>query len=253
MSARSRVVGVMVLACMAFVAPAAAQEATPAVPEGCAVVADGLAHPRDLAYGPDGTIYAVVDDDTARTIAAISEDGTVATLGEGLPLAPADTAPSGLAVSPNGDVWMLHNGGVSRLLDDGSPEAFGPISGATGIAVDTDGRLIVAIGAAGQVLRCDVVPEFAGVPEVTISLQDVFFEPNEVTIPANTDVTIHIVNDGFAFHNFAIPAAGASTPQLGNGGTEDLVVNLPPGDYEIVCEVRGHEGAGMVGILHVTG
>src|SRR6185295_9198817 len=36
---------------------------------------------------------------------------------------------------------------------------------------------------------------------VDVVAQDIFFEPKELTIPANTDVTVNVRNEGAAAHN----------------------------------------------------
>lgn len=79
-----------------------------------------------------------------------------------------------------------------------------------------------------------------------------FFDPAELTIPANTEVTLHIVNEGVAAHNLSLNVAGITTPFLEEGEDYELVLNLPAGDYAIVCDVPGHRIAGMTGILHVV-
>jgi uncharacterized cupredoxin-like copper-binding protein len=73
-----------------------------------------------------------------------------------------------------------------------------------------------------------------------------------VTIPADTEVTLRLVNEGVAAHNLSIEGTGIESPMVGSGETYELVVNLPPGDYVIVCEVPGHRLGGMTGILHVV-
>jgi len=79
------------------------------------------------------------------------------------------------------------------------------------------------------------------------------FDPNELTIPANTDVTLHLQNEGNATHNMTITGTGISSPMIPGGESADVVVNLPPGDYAIGCDVPGHRMAGMTGVLHVVG
>jgi uncharacterized cupredoxin-like copper-binding protein/mono/diheme cytochrome c family protein len=79
---------------------------------------------------------------------------------------------------------------------------------------------------------------------------DIYFEPAEVTIPANTDVPFTLPNDGAAAHNFSIDELGISIDQA-PGSTEETVINAPPGTYEYYCNVPGHKAAGMVGTLIV--
>lgn len=88
---------------------------------------------------------------------------------------------------------------------------------------------------------------------VDVTTQDSFsFEPNRLTIPANTDVAIRITNDGFAQHGFVIVDTGYEIELLSNGESADLVVNLLPGEYTFICPVPGHQPSGMVGTLIVN-
>jgi nitrite reductase (NO-forming) len=88
-----------------------------------------------------------------------------------------------------------------------------------------------------------------GSPQVVTAF-DIYFEPKEVTIPANTDVTFDIPNNGVTAHNFSIDALKISV-DLPPGQTQHVVINAPPGTYEFYCDVPGHKEAGMVGTLTV--
>jgi uncharacterized cupredoxin-like copper-binding protein/mono/diheme cytochrome c family protein len=79
---------------------------------------------------------------------------------------------------------------------------------------------------------------------------DIYFEPKEITIPANTDVSFTLPNDGAAAHNFSIDELDISV-DLAPGSTGKTVINAPPGTYEYYCDVPGHKEAGMVGTLIV--
>ena len=75
---------------------------------------------------------------------------------------------------------------------------------------------------------------------------DLAFQPTEITIPANTDVTIKAVNKGALPHTFTIPDV-ADTGEVAGGSSAEVKVNLPPGEYTFDCSVPGHKDAGMVG------
>lgn len=90
----------------------------------------------------------------------------------------------------------------------------------------------------------------AEVPAQTITSFDIYYEPKEVTIPANTDVTITLPNDGVAAHDFSIDALNVEVA-LPPGETQTVVINAAPGSYEYYCNVPGHKEAGMVGTLIV--
>jgi plastocyanin len=84
----------------------------------------------------------------------------------------------------------------------------------------------------------------------TVTSFDIYFEPKEITIPANTDVTFTLPNDGVSSHDFSIDALGVEVA-LPPGETQTVVINAKPGSYEYYCNVPGHKEAGMVGTLVV--
>jgi uncharacterized cupredoxin-like copper-binding protein len=86
---------------------------------------------------------------------------------------------------------------------------------------------------------------------VEIVSHDIFFEPDTLTILANTDVTVSLPNQGVSAHNFSIDALGIDV-DLPPGATEEIVINAPAGEYEFYCNVPGHKEAGMVGTLVVS-
>jgi uncharacterized cupredoxin-like copper-binding protein len=88
---------------------------------------------------------------------------------------------------------------------------------------------------------------------ITINMGDIFFDPEEFTILANTDVTVTVVNNGAALHAFSIDALNVHSGDVQPGASATVTINAPAGDYEFYCPVTGHRQAGMVGTLHVVG
>jgi uncharacterized cupredoxin-like copper-binding protein len=86
---------------------------------------------------------------------------------------------------------------------------------------------------------------------VEVVSHDIFFEPKEITIPANTDVTLILPNQGVTLHNFTIDALGIDV-DIAAGQSEEVVINAAPGEYTFYCNVPGHKEAGMVGTLVVS-
>jgi uncharacterized cupredoxin-like copper-binding protein len=84
-----------------------------------------------------------------------------------------------------------------------------------------------------------------------VSAGDLFFDPNALTIPANTDVTITLTNGGGSQHDLYQPDMDAQTPLLNPGESGSVVINLPAGTYQFWCTVPGHRDAGMTGTLTV--
>lgn len=84
----------------------------------------------------------------------------------------------------------------------------------------------------------------------TVEMVDIKFLPSKMSIAANTDVTVSLPNTGAALHNFSIEELGISV-DVTPGDTGEAMINAPAGTYKYVCNVPGHEAAGMVGTLTV--
>ncbi|HEV2106688.1 MAG TPA: cupredoxin domain-containing protein [Thermomicrobiales bacterium] len=129
--------------------------------------------------------------------------------------------------------------------------------GGTGIFQEGEGAETAGAGtpeatpAAGE---ADATPEPGSSPEtgveVTVESVDIDFNPNEFTIPANTDVTVHLPNNGAAPHTFTIDELGIDV-ELAPGEEQMITINAPAGTYEYYCAVPGHAEAGMVGTMTV--
>ncbi|MGB3325219.1 MAG: cupredoxin domain-containing protein, partial [Mycolicibacterium fortuitum] len=86
---------------------------------------------------------------------------------------------------------------------------------------------------------------------VEVETVDVAFQPRDLHIPADTDVTIVVTNKGVLQHDFVIEAEGISSGVLDSGDSTKIVVNLPAGTYQFWCTLPGHKESGMVGTLIV--
>jgi len=94
-------------------------------------------------------------------------------------------------------------------------------------------------------------PAAAAGARVTVTAVDIDFNPNEFSIPADTDVKIHVVNEGTVTHDFIVEDTEYGTELLDPGADTTLTVNLPAGEYIYYCSVPGHREAGMEGTLAV--
>jgi uncharacterized cupredoxin-like copper-binding protein/mono/diheme cytochrome c family protein len=130
-------------------------------------------------------------------------------------------------------------GMVGTLISRPMASADQPATADEDAAADQDAATAEAAGE---------TPDAATAQNVTAF--DIYFEPKEITIPANTDVPFTLPNDGAAPHNFSIDELGISI-DMAPGTTEETVINAPPGEYEYYCNVPGHKEAGMVGTLIV--
>ena len=95
--------------------------------------------------------------------------------------------------------------------------------------------------------------EVANAGPYDIDMLDTFkFSIEAMTIPANTDVMVNVVNAGAAVHSFVVEGQPIDSGQLPGGGTATVTINLPPGTYTYICDVPGHKELGMVGTLTVV-
>ena len=101
------------------------------------------------------------------------------------------------------------------------------------------------------------------------TMNDFAFEPNEFTVPAGEEITVHVTHHGTMEHNFIIMNYGTDAGEIfddedkGNvfwevdlqpGESETVVFTAPvePGVYQIICGMPGHLQSGMIGKLTVT-
>ena len=134
-----------------------------------------------------------------------------------------------------------------------TPVVLAPATPAGGAATPAGTPATPEGGAATPALFPCPTPEgspAAATDLVTIEGVDIDWNPNEVTIPADTDVTVRVPNNGVIVHTFVVEALGIKL-EIAPGETKEVVINAPAGTYEFICDVPGHEPAGMVGTLTV--
>ncbi len=95
-------------------------------------------------------------------------------------------------------------------------------------------------------------PVAAAAGAIEVIMVDIAFQPTELSIPANTDVQVGLVNQGVLQHNFVIDELGVASPVFNSGQSGTVTINAAPGQYQYYCSVPGHKEAGMVGVLTVT-
>jgi nitrite reductase (NO-forming) len=83
-----------------------------------------------------------------------------------------------------------------------------------------------------------------------VHLTDLAIGPKRIEVAPGA--TLHVANDGAIEHNLAVKGAHSATPVLAAGQRADLdLADLAPGAYTLVCELPGHEAAGMSAALQV--
>ena len=208
----------------------------------------------DIFYAPeDVTIPAEKDVTlTLRNEGVAAHNFSIDTLGIDVPLPPGEeteitiNAPAGeyeyYCTEPgHKDIGMV--GTLIVTADGAATPAVSPEEGAPASeeAADAD--------AAAPAAEEDASAAATGEAASVVS-HDIFFDPKELSIPADTDVTVSLPNEGVTLHNFAIDELGIDV-DIDPGATQEVVINAPAGTYEYYCNVPGHKAAGMVGTLTV--
>lgn len=104
--------------------------------------------------------------------------------------------------------------------------------------------------------------------QLNVELNDFAITPNQLAVPAGSEIQVRITNTGVVVHNFYIMKYGVD---VGEQFDEDDISNAywdaevqqddtatfsftapdQPGIYQIVCGMPGHLQAGMVGTLEI--
>ncbi len=104
---------------------------------------------------------------------------------------------------------------------------------------------------------------------INFRMTDFAFTPNEFSVPAGQEITVHITHDGTVAHNFIVMKSGteagdmfdeADQPNIywemdlqpGDSKTVTFTTPEQPGTYQVLCGMAGHLQSGMVGKLIVT-
>ncbi|HEX7248415.1 MAG TPA: multicopper oxidase domain-containing protein [Actinomycetota bacterium] len=84
---------------------------------------------------------------------------------------------------------------------------------------------------------------------VEVMLSDFAIEPATIAVPADTPLSMAVMNHGEAPHTFGVTVDGSTieTPMIDPGGETTLELPaLAAGTYEALCTVPGHTDLGMV-------
>ena len=101
----------------------------------------------------------------------------------------------------------------------------------------------------------------------TIMMDDFNFDPVQVTVPADEEITITIINNGTVGHKWAVMNRPVETPfdasdeaniffatvvEAGETSTETFRSPAAAGEYEMVCAIPGHPEVGLIGKIVVV-
>lgn len=87
---------------------------------------------------------------------------------------------------------------------------------------------------------------------VTVEASEFEFTPEKIEIEPSTTLKLKLVNEGNVAHSWAVPKLDAESERIQPGKTTSVMLEADEaGTYKIMCQVQGHEAAGMVGKLVV--
>jgi len=147
-----------------------------------------------------------------------------------------------------GDLLIVPAGSFIVSSSDRSPELPGANLGLVAFRLGATGT--VTMGEATVVDDSEPAVNEDGTA-ATIRAFDIGYNQTAITVAADTDVTITLINDGVAEHDLVIEGTEFGTELLAGGESAELVINLPAGTYVYYCTVAGHRAAGMLGTLTV--
>ena len=91
----------------------------------------------------------------------------------------------------------------------------------------------------------------AGPRRLVVEAGDLWFAPNEITIPADEPTALVLSGIGAVAHNLMVDELGLQL-YVGPGIESEVTVSdLPPGTYTFYCSIFGHRRSGMYGTLTV--
>jgi uncharacterized cupredoxin-like copper-binding protein len=122
--------------------------------------------------------------------------------------------------------------------------------------------LVLATGDDGGGVASPTAPATA----LTVDADEFSFDPADAVVVADTDVEVTLDNTGAVAHNWTVlelgttvtdeadydPAMAIAEVAADPGGSASSTVNLPAGDYQVICTIAGHLAAGMEGTLEVV-
>jgi plastocyanin len=110
------------------------------------------------------------------------------------------------------------------------------------------GVLAVVVVVVGVALATDDAQSHSSVGRIELSDYAI---DGELTLPPGR-IALEVVNQGLVLHNLVSTETGERTPDLNTDESYLLDLGqLTVGEYRIICDIPGHEAAGMVSVLRI--
>jgi plastocyanin len=91
---------------------------------------------------------------------------------------------------------------------------------------------------------------------LTLVATEYSFSPAKAKVLGAGDVTLELDNRGRVSHNLTVRRGKAeltAVPTIGSKEIKSGTLSLPPGRYQLICTINGHEKLGMRATLEVRG
>ncbi len=107
-----------------------------------------------------------------------------------------------------------------------------------------------------------------GATSATVTASEFAFDPVDLTVAADANVAVTFKNGGAIDHEWVVLKKGTTVASeadfdesmvearidaVAAGAEGSKTINLPAGDYQVICALIGHLDAGMKGTLKVGG
>lgn len=96
----------------------------------------------------------------------------------------------------------------------------------------------------------------SGGSSVDMEMGEMYFDPEEVSADAGSDLTINFDNAGNQLHDFTIDDFDGERVhvEVASGEEDSVTLTMPDeaGEFEFYCTIPGHRDAGMHGFLTVN-
>jgi plastocyanin len=157
--------------------------------------------------------------------------------------------------------WQIERRSKAAESRPDGPRAIGMLRWLRSLAAPLLAAAIVSLaGCGGEDDQGAEAPE-PGAPRPEageVAMTEYEFSPSDASVERGA--TIAVSNEGSIAHNLTIERGPdpttkserlAGTATFGPGESEELTVDLKPGEYALVCTVPGHRELGMVGSIRV--
>jgi plastocyanin len=83
----------------------------------------------------------------------------------------------------------------------------------------------------------------------SVGMTEYEFDPSDLSVSEGD--SLEVTNDGQLPHNLTVEGENVATNDVDPGGSEELTVDLAPGDYDFLCTIGDHAAQGMTGTMTV--